>query len=511
MPASPAAALLALLSLVPDCGTSTGPRDEALMAQLRPGREVPGPRGQACPVDAIAIPAGENAQPIVDRAGAGAVFCLGAGVHRAQTIAPLARQHFHGAPGAILRGSIETAPFQQEGALFSAPAPILAGEVRGTCLPAHPACRSPAAVFVDGRPVPEVARRSDLEHGRFFFDAATGRIVTLDDWRGRRIEASAARFAFLAKGAADVVISDLAIEHYASPAQRGTVYDDTDPAATGWRIEHNDVRLNGGLGVLGGPGATVRANRISDNGQLGVGFSSPDVRVEDNVISGNNREGFDPAWEGGGLKGTQARGASIRGNLVFENAGPGLWCDIECRDVTYQSNLVAFNTGAGLFHEISFGALVENNVARCNGTREGWYWGAGILLASSSGVEVTGNVVVVADDGTGIAIVDQGRPRGPAAFYKAADNRIEGNVLRFEGTSGRMGAASDLDADSPNGGLIETEGNRFDANLYRVPPRFAGDFAWGAKEIRFDRLPIAGQERRGLLETDGPAEGALTR
>lgn len=509
MPAAPAAALLAFLPMVADCATPVGPADDALLALMRPGRPLPGPPGQPCPAGAIALPAGSPVQPIVDRAPEGAAFCVGAGVHRAETIAPRSGQRFFGAPGAVLRGSVELGAFERRDGVFSAPAPLPVGDAHGSCLPDRPACASPAAVFVDGEPVPEVARLADLSPGRFFFDRDAGRVVTPDDWRGHRVEASAVPFAFLANGARDVTVSGLVVEHYASPAQRGAIYDDTDEAASGWRIEHNEVRLNGGLGVRAGPGATVRANRIMRNGQLGVGFSSPNVRVEDNVIAGNNREGYDPAWEAGGLKGTQTHGTVIAGNLVYANGGPGLWCDIECRDVAYRENLVALNGGAGIFHEISGAAEIRGNVLRCNGGEEGWYWGAGILLASSRDVGVRGNLVLSGEGATGIAIVDQGRARDDGTLYQAARNRVEGNLVRFEGTHGRMGAASDVAPGSANSGAIEAGDNRFEGNLYRVPPGFSGEFAWGARTLPFRSVPVGGQERDGRLEVEAPA--ALTR
>ena len=53
---------------------------------------------------------------------------------------------------------------------------------------------------------------------------------------------------------------------------------------------------------------------------------------------------------------------------MHDNDGPGLWCDIECRNVVYENNLVENNQHIGIFHEISFKAVIRNNVVRHNGS-----------------------------------------------------------------------------------------------------------------------------------------------
>ena len=61
-------------------------------------------------------------------------------------------------------------------------------------------------------------------------------------------------------------------------------------------------------------------------------------------------------------------GVVMRGNHVFDNVGPGLWCDIGCRNVLYENNLVERNHDAGIFHEISFNAVIRNNIAATMGS-----------------------------------------------------------------------------------------------------------------------------------------------
>ena len=68
---------------------------------------------------------------------------------------------------------------------------------------------------------------------------------------------------------------------------------------------------------------------------------------------------------------------TLRNNHVHHNVGPGLWCDINCRDVIYEDNTVGSTTPAAeIFHEISYAAVIRKNTLRQNG--EGallWFWG----------------------------------------------------------------------------------------------------------------------------------------
>ena len=103
-------------------------------------------------------------------------------------------------------------------------------------------------------------------------------------------------------------------------------------------------------------------------------------------------------------------GVTFRGNHVHDNIGPGLWCDIDCRNVVYDGNLVENNQDIGIFHEISFKAVIRNNVVRHNGSgHRGWFWRAEIGVAASQDVEVKNNTLTVAAGGCGIVLIDQGR------------------------------------------------------------------------------------------------------
>ena len=247
------------------------------------------------------------------------------------------------------------------------------GPKHGECLPSAPACNQPEALFLDDRPLTRVMSKDALAGGKFYIDYAGGKTYLVDDPTNHKLEATAALFAF-ESAAADVSISNLTVEKFASAAQKGAIH-----AREGvrWNIEKCEVRLNSGAGISVGTGSRVHNCDVHHNGQIGIEGDGKDIRIEDNRIWSNNIYGFDPAWEAGGVKIAESDGVLFRGNHVHDNHGAGLWCDIDCRNVVYEGNLVEHNQHIGIFHEISFNAVIRNNVVRHNGSgNRSWFWGA---------------------------------------------------------------------------------------------------------------------------------------
>jgi Right handed beta helix region len=466
----------------------------------------------ACPKDTIAVGVGASIQKIVDAAPEGASFCIKSGVHRLQTILPKNRQKFFGDKGAVLNGARLLDHFDRSGDFWVAPGPEERAPAYGVCLGSRPACNNPHALFVDDAPFALVTRLDQLTAGKYFIDYDRGLIYLMDNPKGRKIELAAARVAIGSNGARDVTVRSLIVEKYASLPQRGAVYGDLDAHATGWLIEGNEVRFNSGAGILVGANGVVRGNKVHHNGQLGVHPQDRNVLIENNEIAYNNIYGFDATWEAGGLKAARMTGLTIRKNYVHHNQGPGLWCDIECRDVLYESNRVEFNADAGIFHEISFTATIRSNRMRfngCGGEQRGrqWFWAAEILVAGSGNVEVHGNVMQVGSDGTGIALVDQGRQTADGrGYYRTEHNFVHDNDVTFTGKHGKYGAVSDRNADSPNFRMIETGGNRFDRDVFRLPAGgFAATFGWGLGVYDFEGFRAVGQELNGRIAMGRPS------
>jgi parallel beta-helix repeat protein len=448
-----------------------------------------------CPSGSIAVNPEASIQRAVDRAREGAVFCLKDGTHRMQVVRPKAGQRFQGEGNTVLNGSRPLTKFVREGPYWVATGQQQRGEKHGRCTGDAPVCDRPEAFFIDDAPLKQVKDKQSVGPGRFYLDHGTGRLYFADNPEGRKVEVTVAAFAFEST-APNVLIRNLTVEKYASVAQKGAIHG----WGSGWIVEDCEVRLNSGAGIWIGAGGRVRGCDVHHNGQLGIGGRGSDLLVENNDIRANNTHGFDFEWEAGGLKMARSEHVVLRGNRVRDNVGPGLWCDIECRDVLYENNVVENNADAGIFHEISFRGVIRNNVVRHNGTAgKGWLWGDDILVSASQDVEVYGNSVTVSPGRCGIMLVDQGRnDHGP--FYKTRENRVHDNDVTFEGAA-CAGGASDVKPGHENFSIITDGHNVFDGNRYRVPR--AGPparFAWGHALVDWDGLRALGVEPNGRLE-----------
>jgi parallel beta-helix repeat protein len=472
------------------------PALSALLILGSPLTAAAGVMDAPCPQGAIGIEPGASIQAAVDSAGEGAVFCLKNGTHRMQVIRPRSGQSFYGEGRTILNGSKLLTSFVREGRYWVATNQSQHGHKHGECTRAEPACDLPEGVFIDDKPLHQVLSKDRLESNAFYFDYANAKIYLADDPGDRKVEATVAAFAFesIARG---VLIRNMTVEKYASVAQKGAIQT---TGGTGWTIENCEMRWNSGAGIGIGTGGRVRDCDIHDNGQIGIAGYGRDILIEKNRIWSNNIYGFDYTWEAGGAKIALSDGVTFRANHVHDNGGPGLWCDIDCHNVLYEDNLVENNQDIGIFHEISFNAVIRNNVVRYNGKGyRGWFWRAEIGVAASQDVEVHHNTLTVAASGCGIVLIDQGRRTKTGGEYKTRNNTIHDNELTFEGAV-CSGGVSDVGPWDENFAIITAGGNSFDGNVYRVP-RVSGParFVWGHDVMDWGRLRQQGLEHGGQL------------
>jgi hypothetical protein len=457
---------------------------------------VSGVASGSCPLGAIAIEAGAPIQAAVDRAGDGAAFCLRNGVHRMQVIRPKPGQSFYGEGHTILNGSRLLTTFSREGRYWVANGQDQRGERHGQCTKQAPACDLPEAMFIDDMPLIQVLSRDSVEIGRFYLDRASGRLYFADDPTDRKVEITVAAFAFESTSP-NVLIRNMTVEKYASVAQKGAIQAQ---GAIAWIVENCELRLNSGAGIAVGTSGRVRGCDIHDNGQIGVKGVGRDILIENNQIWANNTHGFAPAWEAGGVKLALSEDVIFRRNHIYDNFGAGLWCDINCRNVVYDSNVVEGNHDVGIFHEISYNAIIRNNVVRHNaiGSRE-WFWGADILVAASQDVDVYGNTLTVSAGGCGIVLLDQSRPMKGGGKYKTRNDFVRDNDMTFEGAA-CAGGASDAGPGDENFAIITDGNNVFDRNVYRVPHGSGpARFTWGHATFDWDGLRTQGVEPNGSL------------
>jgi pectate lyase len=462
----------------------------------------PGVMDRPCPPGAVSLPSGTSIQAAVDGAREGTAFCLKNGIHRIQAIRPKQGQRFYGEGRTVLNGSRLLTGFRREGQYWVAAGQNQHGQRHGDCAKATPYCNMPEALFIDDRPLVPVRSKSDLHAGSFFIDYGSREIYVLNDPTGHKVEATVAAFAF-ASSASNVLISNVTVEKYSSVAQKGAI---DSQSATGWTIEHCEIRFNSAAAIGVGNGSRVENCNIHQNGQIGITGAGDNITIENNQVWANNIRGFSTGWEAGGIKLAEGDRIQFLNNSVRGNFGPGLWCDINCRNVLYEGNIIEENYGTGLLHEISFNAIIRHNTIRHNalGDHHGWFWDADIIIAGSQGVKVYKNTLTVSPEKCGIMLIDQSRPfeghlKGKGK-YKTSDNNITDNEITFDGPL-CAGGASDAEADDEQFSIITDGNNFFDRNRYRVPRRNGiVNFAWGHAVLDWNGVRAHGLEIHSELD-----------
>lgn len=495
--------LLQINGRLPD-GLPTGDLPLRLMAgaQASPaGAHLPVEGERDYQPNGILIRPGENIQAVVNAAPGGSTFRIGAGVHRMQQIAPRSFDRFIGETGAVLNGSRLLTNFQRSGSLWFADSQTQQGKLDGDCRP-HPddsaylGCQFPEDLYFDNVPLRQVESLGEVAPGSWFFDYGADRVYFAHDPAGHTVEVGVSAYAFRS-GGRDIQIRGLTIEKYANPSQTGAIHaaDFQNRLASGWIVEDCEVRLNHGTGILVGDAMKVRKNRVLRNGQLGIGGGGVGSLIEDNEIAFNNYADFDPFWEAGGTKFFLTRNLIVRGNFVHRNDGTGLWTDIDNVGVLFEKNVVTDNGLRGIQHEISFDAVIRDNVVERNGLDfDDWLWGAQILVQNSSGVDVYDNEVVVsAAGGDGIALIQQDRGGSEVGPYITVNNRVYNNQITYLGAVGQSGAVADFDQDGMLAG-----GNTFNFNVHRVANPNRRHWAWGGF-LNWNGFKASGQEGDGAL------------
>jgi hypothetical protein len=360
----------------------------------------------------------------------------------------------------------------------------------GGCQAGNPRCSFPEQLYIDDRVLTHVDSLAEVRPGAWYFDYDADEIYLADDPTGRRVETSVTPMAFAPTGD-HVTVSGMTIERFANVDQQGAIHA---LDRVGWIITGNEVRDNHGAGIRVGPGAQVRENHVHHNGQLGIAGSGDAILLENNEIAYNNTAKYFTRWESGGAKFVSTTNLVVRGNFSHHNDGPGLWTDMDCLNTLYENNVVEDNQLMGILHEISYAAVIRNNIVRRNGLGlPDWIAGAGILIAASPDVEVYGNFVEGNADGIGG--MQQERGAGAYGLYEVRNLWVHDNVIA-NSHGWAAGVAQDIDLDTS---YFTSRGNRFDHNHYQLGST-AFPFVWMNGDFRTEEEWVRyGQDLNGTF------------
>jgi parallel beta-helix repeat protein len=386
-------------------------------------------------ISAAPIPTSQSApacgslQALVDAAAPYATVLVPACVYRESVLInkPLT---LDGQGAAQIRGSDVWTNWTRSGSYWVAGS-VPAFWTGGECVDGTSRCLMPEQVFVDGSALFQVAANPTA--GQFAVDASR-RIVLANDPSGHTVEVTT-RTEWIRAGAANVTVRGFTMKHAATAAQYGAI---ANGGYANWTIANNVLSDAHGavVSIDNATGLQVLNNDISRGGDLGIhGSQANGAIVRGNRIHDNNTEAFSPGWEAGGLKISQTSDLTIDQNEVYNNAGPGIWNDVDCYRVTISNNRVHHNAKQGIAYELSHNGHITGNVLYDNGASYTvWGWGAGILVQNSNYTEVDHNTV--AWNGDGIAVISQNR--WSDSWNNVVQDSVHDNVIISTGAGATL-------------------------------------------------------------------------
>ena len=425
-------------------------------------------------------------QELVDAAFPGSVVTTPSGCIYRETVVVTKPLTLQAGPGTEIRGSDVWSGWTRRGDFWVRGGldHFSPGDVR--CEPGTSRCLWPEQVFMNGRPLEQVAFAP--RSGQFAVDADRN-VVLADDPDGRTVEVSTRRQWIIGR-ASDVTIRGFTMKHAANERGLGALTNRDDRGGNyhpRWIIESNELSdAHAAVVRIDGEDVKLLGNEISRGGQLGVHGDGENVLVRGNEVRENNVEGFDRGWEAGGIKfASGTKKLTVDSNEVSGNRGVGVWCDIDCAGVVYSNNRVHHNWGPGLHFEISSGAKIFGNVVWENGWRyhtDSRQWSPGIKVACSNGVEVYGNTL--AWNASGISVINY--PREMPRWNDVQDVYVHDNRILSDGGF----SLSWVRARGWSGGTVDDpdSGNRGSNNEYWYPDAegVSAGFRWA--ETDFGRL-----------------------
>jgi hypothetical protein len=475
----------------------------------------------------------DDLQRLVDDNPEGTTFCLLAGVHHPVGVVPKDRQRFVGEGQAtILSGAqpLRAADARRDDAgrwywsgqrQRSDPYGELVGTDGG--VHANPGDRYNEELFTSTSGDPQAPPKrwqrvlsvADLGPGRWFLDEAAGRIyLTEDPARLGAVETSLAPDAIVAPTVSPrsgVLIANLVVQRYASPAQHAVI---GGPGALAWEFRHVTVRDAHGAGAELGPGSVMENCSIQRMGQVGLlgGGEATDrpTVLRNTEVTGNKALSFDPDWEAGGAKFTRTagKGMVVENSWFHDNPGGGLWFDIDNYNVVVRSNRFERNNYWGVDYEVSRHAQIYWNVVidTSPGPENFDLSGVGILVFNSADVQVTQNLL--AGNTNGILLREDRRPtRWAQHTYREGIPHIQGVVVSDNDIATAAGGVTGMQVQNAEGSTSwwQPSNARFSGNTYRSAPGELSFLGPGNNRLDYDQWRALGNDTDSvLLAADSP-------
>lgn len=458
----------------------------------------------------VTVHPGDDVQTIVNGSICGSTFIFAPGTYNNLTIFPI-NETTHPIDGDTFKGQFartSTTPSILYGATvvsnFTLQSSYYVGHVTTTSYPApgpfyvcdakHPGCLLPEDLFFDGKLYQRMTTQASVAAGKWYLDKTTGNVYLTDNPTGHKIEISVTHYAFYGANVSNITISNLIVDKYAAPAGYGAI-SGVDPTGASsiptfnWKVSSVEVRNCHGAGVQLGNHMSVSNSFLHNNGEYGAGGTGNSISFTRNEISFNNQAGFVPAV-GAGTKFNSIVGLTVTYNNVHDNLGAGLTDDNGSTNIIYGFNTLKNNLVAGILHEIGYTASIHDNTSTNDGvdSRGKSYWfGAGIIVANSSGVKIYNNTLTNDQNG----IMEQATNRTDCKTACPLKNvSVYHNTISQDHTlkPGTIAAGIAVASNDPQGATVYTSsGNTFgfdpalkvsSPNTYNLNPSGDPFFLW---------------------------------
>ena len=299
----------------------------------------------------------------------------------------------------------------------------------------------------------------------------------------------------IVSSASGVTLDGIEITGYAPSHYKGAVQiNGSNSVVRNCYIHDNTI----GAGIhWTNSGNHILNNRLMSNGEEGFSAANDTGSVfSGNEVGYNNTSHQDWKDEAGGGKFFKSTDLTVTSNYSHNNDGPGLWCDTDCYQVVFEGNHLVNNNAAGIDYEISYAAIIRNNVLSGNGTDHSsspWYGSAGILIETSQSVQVYGNTST--GDGNGIVLLEESRGTGNRGTYMVQNVSVHDNAVRHA-----VKQAAGLWNELSDTSYWSSKGNSFASNDYSAPSGSAA-FTWNGSNLTWSGWQSAGQDRSGSYST----------
>ena len=359
-------------------------------------------------------------QEMVDAAKPGDTMKVPMGIHR-ETVVIKTPLTLEGEPGSEIRGSDVWTQWESAGKVWKSnlTVPVFYHYGYG-----EEPSKWPEQVFIGDTELKQVF--TEPKAGEFTLDAQR-HILLGQSPEGSVIEVTT-RQNWINFEADGITLRNLRMKHAASDAQANAAL----PMHKRSNCVIDTCILSDTHGCIVGlgnaTGNKLLNSEVFNGGQTGVsaGEGSSHCVISGNRIHDNDRSSFDAGWDGGGIKVCWFTDSVVEKNEIWNNRGPGLWCDVDCANLIIRDNRMHHNGGPGIHYEISKTAHITGNVVWENGRHfSEWGWGAGILLSAARECEVDHNLVGWNRDGISVVSAERGRED----WNQVVGNKVHDNII----------------------------------------------------------------------------------